>query len=246
MKKYSLTGAPRTIVGKKVKTLRAQGQLPATIYGKAMKSVSLTVPVAAFENVYKSAGETGLIELTVDRAVHPVLIHNVQQDPVSDNLLHVEFRQVDLKEKVRTKVPVEHTGECPAVAQKLGVLLSVLNEIEVEALPTDLPEKISVDISALTAVDQELKVSDLAVPAEVTILTDLSLTVVKVGPLVTKEAEAQAAADAAAAEAAAAESAPAEGEAPAAEREKPPAEGEAPAAERAKPEAQAPEEKKAA
>jgi large subunit ribosomal protein L25 len=242
MKKYSLTGQPRTIVGKKVKTLRSKGQLPATIYGKTVKSASISVPNDAFKQVYENAGETGLIELTIDKTVHPVLVHNVQVDPVSDIPLHIEFHEVNLKEKVHANVPIEHIGESPAVAQKLGVLLSVLNEIEVEALPADLPEKITVDISSLAQVDQELKVSDLALPAEVTILTDITLTVVKIGPLITKEAEALAAAEAAAAEAAAAAAPSAEG-APAAEGAAP-AEG-APAAEGAKP-AAAPEEKKAA
>jgi large subunit ribosomal protein L25 len=205
MKKYSLTGTKRTIVGRKVKTLRKEGQLPATIYGKAIKSQNISVIAKDFQSVYEKSGETGLIELTIDNAVHPVLTHAVQRDPVTDAFLHIEFRQVDLKEKVRARVPVESVGICPVVAQKLGVLLTVLKEIEVEALPTKLPEKIVVDISTLTEVDQELKVSSLAIHDDVAIITDKNLTVIKVGPLVTKEAEAQAKAEeAAAAEAAAA------------------------------------------
>jgi large subunit ribosomal protein L25 len=237
MKKYSLSGQSRTVIGKKVKILRKEGKLPATIYGKSIKSVSIDIAFDAFKEVYAKAGETGLIELTVDKAMHPVLIHSVQVHPLSGIPLHIEFHQVDLKEKVHAKVQVEHIGESPAVAQKLGVLLSVLDEIEVEALPTDLPEKITVDVSTLAEVNQEFKVSDLAIPAEVTILTDLSLTIIKVGPLVTKEAEAQAAAEATAAAEAAAAAAPVEGAAP--------TEGATPV-ESAVPAAAAPEEKKAA
>ncbi len=213
MKKYTLTATLRSLVGKKVKTLRAQGQLPATIYGKSVKSVSVSVSRDEFVSLYESAGETGLIELSVDNDTRPVLVHTMQIDPVTHEPLHVEFHQVDLKEKVHAKVPVEFTGEAPAVVQKLGVLLTVLNDIEVEALPADLPEKIMVDVASLAEVDQEIKVGDVHVSGAVTVLTDGGLTVVKVGPLVTKEAEAQAAAEAAAAAEASSSEAPAEGQA---------------------------------
>jgi large subunit ribosomal protein L25 len=212
MKKHSLTAATRTELGRKVKHLRKSGKLPATVYGKGVKSASVTLAADVFTKVYAETGETGLIELQVDKELRPVLVHNVQKDPVTNTILHIEFHQVDLKEKVHAKVPVEIVGEAPAVAQKLGVLLTVLNDIEVEALPTELPEKIEVDVTALTEVDQEVKVVDIKVGSAITVLTDGELTVVKVGPLVTKEAEAQAAAE----EAAAAEAAVvAGGEAPA-------------------------------
>jgi large subunit ribosomal protein L25 len=224
MKKHILTASARVVAGRKVKTLRKQGLVPATIYGKKIKSVSVSVPNDAFVKVYKEAGATGLIELTVDsprarlparqgeagKEVRPVLTHNVQVDPVSSALLHVEFYQVDLKEKVHANVSLEVVGVPPAVAQKIGVLLTVLNEVEVEALPTDLPEKIAVDVSGLAEINQEINVVDLSVPSGVTVLTDGNLTVAKIGSLVTKEAEAQAAAEEAAAAAA---QAPAEGEA---------------------------------
>jgi large subunit ribosomal protein L25 len=216
MKKYQLTAEKRTVVGRKVKTLRKEGKLPATVYGKKVKSASLSISRDAFISVYKEAGETGLIELSEEGEIRPVLVNTVQVDPVSSAILHVEFHQVDLKEKVHAKVPVELVGESPAVAQKLGVLLTVIDEIEVEALPAELPEKIAVDVSSLAEVDQELTVGKLTIPAGVTVLTESSLVVVKVGPLVTKEAEAQAAADEAAAQAAAATAEPAPGaEAPA-------------------------------
>jgi large subunit ribosomal protein L25 len=215
MKKHILQATKRDVAGRKVKALRKQGQLPATVYGKKVKSISVSVSKDAFMNVYKEAGETGLIELSVGGDMRPVLVHTVQIDPVSSIPLHVEFHQVDLNEKVHAKVPVELVGESAAVAQKLGVLLTVLDEIEVEALPAELPERISVDVTVLADVDQELKVEQLSVPKGVTVLTEAELTVVKVGPLVTKEAEEQAAAEqAAAAEAAAATGAeaPAAGE----------------------------------
>ncbi len=193
----------RDVVGRKTKKLRLEGMIPATVYGNNVPSVSVTVTLADFKKVYAEAGETGLVELSVDGSVRPTLIHHVQKDPLKDTVLHVEFHQVDLKVNVKAAVPLAFIGESPAVAQKIGVLLTLLTEIEVEALPTDLPEKIEVDVSTLTEVDQEVKVSDLKVPSGVTVLSDATVSVVKVGSLVSKEAEAQAEQEAAAAEAAA-------------------------------------------
>lgn len=156
----------------------------------------MTVPTDAFTALYGQAGETGLVELMVEGKVRPVLLHNVQKHAVSGAVLHVEFYQVDLKEKVHATVPLAFVGSSDAVEQKIGVLLTILDEVEAEALPKDLPEHIDVNVKALTDVGAELKVSDLPVPSGVTILTDPLLTVVKVGPLVSKEAQAEAQAEA--------------------------------------------------
>jgi large subunit ribosomal protein L25 len=229
MKKYTLTAETRDLLGRKVKNLRKLGRIPATVYGKNVKSVSVSVARDAFEKVVAAAGETGLVELAVGKDLRPVLVHTIQKDPVSNQLLHIEFHQVDLKEKVHAKVPLELVGDAPAVIGKLGVLLTLLDEVEVEALPMDLPEKLTVDVSKLKDVNQEVKVSELNVPAGVTVLTDKEQLVVRVGALISKEAEAEAAAEAAAKAAAAAEAAaatpapgatPAEG-APTAEAVKP-------------------------
>lgn len=218
MKKYSLKSTKRDDLGRKVKKLRKSGQIPATVYGKNIKSVSITVPADTFAKTYGEAGETGLIELSVDGAVRSVLVHHVQKDPVTWAILHIEFHQVDLKEKVHANVPLELIGESPAVTEKRGVLLTILDEVEVEALPTDLVDKIEVDVSGLMEVNQEVKIGDLKIPAGLTVLSDATLTVVKIGSLITKEAASEAAAEAAkAAEAAAAAAetpAAAEGETP--------------------------------
>lgn len=214
MKKYKLTAFPRTITGRKVKTLRSEGSIPATIYGKNVKSVSIAVEEQSFSKLYAQTGETGLIELSLGSDLRPVLVHTAQTHPVTGQILHIEFHQVDLKEKVRASVPVELVGEPAAARDKKGVLLTILDEVEVEALPADLPEKIMLDVSALSDVNQELKVSDLKTPSGATFLTDSEQTLVKIGALVSKEAEAQAAEEAAkAAEAAAAQAAEAPAEA---------------------------------
>ena len=197
MKKHTFSATIRTQVGKTVKILRKQGILPATIYGKDMKSLSVSFPTDAFLSLYKEVGVTGLIDMTVDGKIYPVLVHSLQVHAVTDAPIHVEFHKVNLKEKIHAKVAVEHTGESPAIAQKLGVLLIIHDAIEVEALPTDLPEKLSVDISTLAEVGQDITANAINLPAGVTLLTDPTTILLKVGALVTKEAEAEVAADAA-------------------------------------------------
>lgn len=228
MKKHTLVATLREAFGRKVKKIRVTGQIPATVYGKNVKSVSIAVPADKFVQTYGEVGETGLVELLIEDkksatglpAGRQVLIHNVQKDPVTWSILHIEFHQVDLKEKVHANIPLVTLGESPAVTQKKGVVLTILDEIEVEALPTDLPEKIDVDVSRLSDVNAEVKVGDLRIPKGVTVLSDSALTVVKIGSLVTREAEAEAAAEAAkaaeaalAAEGAAGEAKMTEGEA---------------------------------
>lgn len=190
MEKLTLNAKNRTIVGRKVKTLRRNGLLPGNIYGSKIKSKTIEVTLIDFRKIYQKAGETKIVNLSIgEKDALPVLIHNVQINPLSHNYLHADFYQVDLTKKVKTKVPVELIGTSLAVTQKLGLLLQILNEVEVEALPADLPEKLIIDVISLTAVDQELKVSDLKVPKNVTILTAANLGVVKIGKLVSKEAE---------------------------------------------------------
>lgn len=240
MKKISLAVTPRKIVGKKVKKLRREGTLPANVYGKDIKSESVQVEYKDFERAYKEAGETGLVELSLDGKVRPVLIHNIQFDPVYHEPLHADFYQVNLKEKVKTMVPLSFIGDPQAVTNKVGLLLEQISEIEVEALPTDLPEKIEVNVEPLANVSDQITVGEIKAPDGVAILTDSTQVAAKIGELVTKEAQEQAAAEQAAAEAAKAAEAPAEGEVPA-EEEKP-AE-EQPAAETSTPKEEPKEEK---
>ena len=215
MKRQKLEVSKRKITGKKVKNLRREGILPANIYGRDFKSLAIQVPYKDFEPVYKEAGETGLIDISVDSQIVPVLIHSVQAD-YKKTPLHVDFYKVNLKEKVKAMVPLEFIGEAKAVVDKVGLLMQILSEIEVEALPTELPEKIEVNVESLALVDDQITVSDLKVPEGVEVLTDATQVVVKIGELITKEAQAQAEEEAAAAAAAAAEAGEevAEGEAP--------------------------------
>jgi len=174
----------RKVTGRKVKILRREGILPANIYGKDIKSLAVQLDLKSFLPTYKEAGETGLVELKIagETKTRPVLIHNVQVNPIDSQPVHADFYQVDLKKKVITKVPIELVSEAPAVTQKIGILIQPLNEIEVEALPTELPDKFEVDISSLKEIDNAVTVADLKVPEGVKILTSQKEILAKIEP----------------------------------------------------------------
>lgn len=187
--KPRLRAEKRQIFGRQVKKLRAEGILPANIYGKKVKSTSIKLPLKEFLPIYEQAGETSLVELKVkgEKKARAVLVHNVQLDPVSDQFIHADFHQVDLKQKVTTEVPLDLVGESPAVEEKLGILIQPLTEVEVEALPTDLPDKFELDISGLKKVDDAVVVADLKVPKKVNVLTGSQQVLVKINPLAKEE-----------------------------------------------------------
>ena len=163
----------------------------------------------------------------------PVLIHSLQTD-YRRTPLHADFFKVNLKEKVTAMVPVEIVGEPKAVTDQIGLLMEITQEIEVEALPTDLPENVPVNVEHLAQVDDQITVADLKSPSTIIITSDPNLVIVKIGELVSKEAQEQAAEEAAAAEAASAEgeeTASAEGEGQAEQGEAEKAEDETPATE---------------
>src|SRR5258708_21958711 len=131
MKHPVLVAEERKVLGKKVKQLRREGLLPANVYGKNLSSIAVQVKIADFQSVYKETGETGVIDLQVSGATHPVLIKNLQMNYKSHNPLHADFYQVNLKEKIKTMVAILLTGEPKAVADKLSMLLQTLIEVEI-------------------------------------------------------------------------------------------------------------------
>lgn len=227
MKRHSLKVDARKVFGKAVKKLRKEGTLPGNIYGKAFKSTAVSIATKDFQSVFDAAGHSGVVDLKLGEEVIPTLIHEVTFNHISQEPLHVDFYKVNLKEKVKAVVPVVLTGEPVAVTEKLGMLLQNLNEVEVEALPTDLPENIEVEVAHLAQVGDMVKVGDLKVAEDVTITNDPEQEVARIAELVSKEAEEQAAAEAAAAE----EAAAATGEGEASAEGEAPAEGETPTAE---------------
>jgi large subunit ribosomal protein L25 len=159
--RLSLKAEKREVLGRKVKKLRQEGFIPANIYGRDIKSQSIKVFKPDFDKVFKEAGQTQVINLEIDNEERPVLIHNLQRDPLLGNVIHVDFLQIDLRQKVTASIPVVGVGESPVEKQGLGTVVFYLDEIEIEALPTDLPEKVEVDLSKLVEVDQQVLVKDL-------------------------------------------------------------------------------------
>lgn len=157
----TLESKKRDIVGRKVKKLRDMGIIPANIYGRKVKSLAIEVSEKDFEKIFKEAGETQIVNLKVGKDQRPVLIHNIQRDPLTEKVIHIDFLQVDLHQKVSASVPVVGVGESPAEKQGLGTVVFYIDEIQIEALPTDLPEKIEVDLGILENVDQSILVKDL-------------------------------------------------------------------------------------
>jgi large subunit ribosomal protein L25 len=143
----------------KPKFLRREGLVPANIFG-GDESIAVQMPATEFSRLYEEVGETGLVYVQIEggKKQYPVLVEEVQVDPVDDSLIHVSFKQVNLTKKIQATVPVETLGEFDVPE---GVLVVVQNEIEVEALPTDFPEKFEVDVSVLTEIGQMITYKDL-------------------------------------------------------------------------------------
>ena len=191
MEKITLKAQKRKVVGRKVKTLRQKGLLPANLYGKKIASQALELTLSDFQKASEKAGTTGVIELQIGTQTIPTLIRNVQHHPVTDQPLHVDFYKVDLAQKVTAQVPIVLIGEAPAVEQKIGLLIHPITEIEVEALPKDLPDKIEVDVSNLKEIDNVICVKDLKIDTKkIKILTDLNQAVAQIQPPQKEEVEA--------------------------------------------------------
>jgi large subunit ribosomal protein L25 len=158
-----LVGQKREILGKKTKFLREDRLLPAVIFGKGLESLSITIKYNDFVKVFKEAGETSVFDILVDGKKHPVLVKDVQVHHVTSKPIHVGFYEVNLTEKLNANIPVEVINEEENTLVKNGeaIILVLLNEIEVEALPTDLPENFTIDAIKLADMDSTVLVSDL-------------------------------------------------------------------------------------
>jgi large subunit ribosomal protein L25 len=190
-KTYELTVEPRQLVGKASRRLRKQGLIPGVLYGYQIEAQPVQVPLRELERVYLHAGSTTLVDLRIagDGPARKVFIYNIQRDPVTHRLAHVDFMAPNLRAEVTASVPLLPVGQAPAVEQGIGLLLQGLDHVEVRALPTDLPHAIEVDISRLESLDDVIHVSDLTVPDGVVILTPGEEMVAKVVPLPTIEVE---------------------------------------------------------
>jgi len=189
MNKYTLKAEKRTLFGKKTKQLHKKGLVPANLFGKTIESTAIQVSQVEFNRVYKEAGETSLIWVTLegDSKEKPTLVTAIAKHPVTGDKFHIDFHQVNLKEKVTAWVPVEIVGESQIVKDGLAVVENNLREIEVEALPTDIPESIVFDISSLKEIGDHFKASDSKLPSGVTMITDPESAIVSLGALQKEE-----------------------------------------------------------
>jgi len=183
MNEFNLVAQKRTILGKKNQDLRKTGNLPAVIYGPDFKSLALTINTKDFTLIRKQAGENSIINLEIlegdKKTKHNVLIHDVTVDPRSSALVHVDFYQVNMDKPVKAYIPLVFINESQAVKDG-GILVKALDELEIEALPKDLPHEIQIDISSLTAFDQTIYVKDIVVPKGIKVLSELDNPVLSV------------------------------------------------------------------
>ncbi len=150
--------------------LRKKGLMPAVFYGKKQKSTPITVTNADFLKVWGKAGESSVVSLKLGSSVYDCLIHEIDIDPIKNMPRHADFYVFEKGQKLRVKVPIEFVGVAPAVKDLGGVLVKVLHELEIEAEPKDLPNKIEVDISPLTVFDSQVLAREIKLPVGVTLL----------------------------------------------------------------------------
>lgn len=198
MENVKLEAKNRGILGKKVKRLRAEGWIPAVLFGAKQDSVPIQVEERELGRALQQAGSTALIDLYLegDEDPHIILVRDIQRDVLTSRLQHVDFYQVQLDRKVKTSPALNIIGEAPIVETGVGVLVQILNQVEVECLPSDLIDAIEVDVSSLESLDDSITIGDLPVPPGVTVMADpgdvvVSVVVPRAAFLDEEEAEAE-------------------------------------------------------
>lgn len=169
MEKVVINAVPRTIRGKQVGVLRREGKLPAVMYGHHFDSTPITLDLKETTKILNSVTGSSIITISLEGKEHATLVREKQKDYIRGLLKHVDFQVVSLTEKIRTNVAIELTGIAPAVKDYNGVLVTGLNEIEVECFPQDLPDRIIVDLSALAKIGDAYYVKDIVLSDKVTL-----------------------------------------------------------------------------
>lgn len=156
----------------KLSTVRINGMVPAVVYGASVENTPISVPSTDFVKVFREAGESSTIVLDMGGKKVDVLIHDVQFDPVKGFPLHVDFLAIDMNKTVEVSVPLEFIGVAPAEKTGLGTLVKVLHEVEIEALPKDLPHNLEIDLTTLVTLEDKILVKDIKLGAGITMITD--------------------------------------------------------------------------
>jgi len=176
-----LNASTRQVLGKRSRRLHREGKLSAVVYGHAAEATPLVLDRLEFQKVFVKSGRTHLVDLVVDGSrTEKVLVREIQSHPRRLGPIHVDFYQVNLEEKIRVEVPIHLTGESAAVKRGDADVLQPIHALEVECLPTEIPEEFEVDLTPLAEIDDGLRVSELAVPKGITILADPDELVVKI------------------------------------------------------------------
>jgi len=172
MEEVVLKANTRTVIRKRIKALRREGLLPAVVYGRGIESIAISMDAHKTNRTLAGVSSSQLITVDVDGGEHKVLVKEKQRDPVTGIVLHIDFLEVSMTEKLRTAVGIELVGEAPAINELGGVLQTGLEELMVECFPGDLPERISIDISGLVEIGDALYVRDVEAVDKVEILTE--------------------------------------------------------------------------
>ena len=172
MEKVVINATKRDVVGKQVKALRREGKLPAVIYGRHTEPIIINLDAHSASLTLGKLTSSSLVTINVDGKEYPTLVREKQRDYIKNRLLHVDFMAVSLDEKIRTYVVVNFFGVSLAVKDYNAVLVKNLEQLEVECLPTDLPERIDVDISVLNRPGEGIRVRDVKISDNVRILND--------------------------------------------------------------------------
>jgi len=167
-----LNAQSRTILGTKVKSLRKKGLLPCVVYGEGVESQAIATSFVDFERVFKQAGESTLVTLNVEGKPYNVLIHDVEYHPIKGQAIHADFYAVRMDKSIKATVPLQFVGESAAIKTEGGILVKVMHEIEVEALPKDLPHELHVDLTLLLTLESKVLVKDIKLPVGVEITAD--------------------------------------------------------------------------
>jgi large subunit ribosomal protein L25 len=174
----------------KLEQLRKGNEIPAVFYGMGKETTPVSISTIEFKKVWREAGESSPIKISLSDGDIDALIHEVQVDPVTSEPIHADFLAIDMKKKISVNIPLEFEGISLAVKSGLGNLVKVLHEVEVEALPSDLPHNLVVDISTLATLDDQIFVSDLKLPAGVALITDSNEVVASIVAQVEEKEEA--------------------------------------------------------
>ena len=172
MEKVVLKANKRNVIGKQVGALRQAGKLPAVLYGHHVDSTPIVLDAHETTLTLSRLTSSSLVTISLDGKEYPTLVREKQRHPVKHYLLHLDFQALSLTEKTHVKVSIELTGTAPAVKTYNAILITTLNELEVECLPQEIPARVVVDISGLAEIGDTIHVSDIRLPGEVEILTD--------------------------------------------------------------------------